>query len=481
MDASCSHESTAYRGLSGCRTAAKLSSLSLVLPAFNEEGSIRQAIAQAESALRELADDYEIIVVDDGSTDQTGAIVAHEADRRPSVRIVRHATRRGYGSALRSGLQAARNTWLALADADGQFDLSELGRLIFLLPDYDLVCGYRIARQDGWPRVLCSKVYNGLTTALLGVGVRDVNCGLKIFRRETALETPTTADDFFVHAELLSQARRLGRSVVEVGVTHRPREAGRSKVAFVPMWHVFTALLRHWWNVEMFPQAMATQRPSENSWSPRWVAAMTLLLALLAGVGIFSRLNYPLIDPDETRYAQIALEMYETHDFVVPKLFGKAYLDKPPLLYWATAASYTLFGVSEWTARFPNALAAFCTVLIVFLLGRRLVGDRAAWLGAAMLMLCTAFAISSRFLLMDGLLTTATTTALLSAGCAWQSRHRAAMWRFVAGVALAMGVLTKGPVAPVLFAPPMLSIAWLREVGILQVGALGCRCSAPPW
>jgi 4-amino-4-deoxy-L-arabinose transferase-like glycosyltransferase len=176
----------------------------------------------------------------------------------------------------------------------------------------------------------------------------------------------------------------------------------------------------------------------------------------------FSNLGYELIEPDETRYAQIALEMHETGDWIVPRLLGEPYLDKPPLLYWATAASYHWFGVHEQSARLPNALCMFAAVLAVFGLGRRLVGSSAAALGALAVMFSVGAAVSARFLLLDNMLALWTTVTLLCAGIALSQEHRSWGWWIGAGVACGLGVMTKGPVALVICLPPVMAALWLR-------------------
>ncbi len=188
-----------------------------------------------------------------------------------------------------------------------------------------------------------------------------------------------------------------------------------------------------------------------------------LLLCLAALLLLFSRLSYPLIEPDETRYAQIAFEMAQSGDWITPTLDGRPYLDKPPLLYWATAASYKVFGANELAARFPCAISAFLTVLLTYWIGRHLVGCRAAWYGAVALLLCGGFVLSGRFLIMDGPLTLFGTVTLLTSYLACRgTRIRIGCWA-AASIACALGILTKGPIAVVLFAPPILASRWLSD------------------
>ncbi len=327
--------------------------VSLVLPAFNEQEVIQQAIAEADDALRDLVDDYEILIVDDGSSDQTRSLAEAEARHRSHVRVLAHETNRGYGAALRTGFQAATKQWIGFTDSDCQFDLRQLERLLLLLKDNDIACGYRIDRQDSWLRILYSRVYNVLVGLMLGTGVRDCDCALKMFRRETLQAVMHESNGFLVNAEMLTKARLLDKKVIEVGVSHRPRPRGESTVSVMHTIPVFQSLLRFWWKTILFPGKSADTDPQGQTaanWSTGRVALAAGVLSLLAMWIMFWNLNYPLVEPDESRYAQIALEMVNSGDYLVPRLQGEPYLDKPPLLYWATAASFNLFGQSELAA-----------------------------------------------------------------------------------------------------------------------------------
>jgi 4-amino-4-deoxy-L-arabinose transferase-like glycosyltransferase len=452
----------AKASLGAADTSNGMQGISLVLPAYNEQEVISQAVCEADAALSALVSDYEIVVVDDGSTDATAQILAELGDQFARLRVLRQPKNLGYGAALRRGFEAATKGFVCFTDADCQFDLSELERLVFLARDYDIVCGYRIERQDPFLRCFYSNVYNIFVRALLGTRVRDCDCALKLFRRETLHLLPIATDGFLVNGEMLTHARQQDLSVVEVGVTHRPRAAGTSKVSIFHIPVILAALIRFWWITVLFPTRAVPQ--DLQKWSParRW--RMGLLLMGLASVVLFTNLSYSLFEPDETRYAQIGMEMLETGDWVVPRLDGEPYLDKPPLLYWMTALSYTLFGFNEQSARLPMALSAWLTILSVFILGRRLVGDWAAWIGALLLLLSSGFIISGRFLMMDGPLTLFTTIGLLSASVALHVRKGAALaWWLTAGVACGLGVLTKGPIAPVLSLPPILVAAWMTK------------------
>ena len=203
--------------------------LSLFFPMYNEEGNIDQAVASALAALAAVSDRYEVIVVDDGSRDRTGSIADRLVSANPLVRVVHHSFNRGYGAALRSGLQAATHSLVILADGDNQFDLGELPILVRALEGFDVVSGYRITRRDPAIRRLYAFLYNRLARLLFDIPVRDVNCGFKIYRRDLLerLLPQLRSTGALINVEMLARARKLGARVTDVGVHHYPRETGR--------------------------------------------------------------------------------------------------------------------------------------------------------------------------------------------------------------------------------------------------------------
>jgi dolichol-phosphate mannosyltransferase len=222
-------------------------SLSLIIPAYNEADGIREAIVEADDALRRLGVDYEILVVDDGSRDETASAVTDVLPSFPSLRLLRHPHNRGYGAALRTGFEAARGDLVAFTDADCQFDLADLAPLIARTAQAPVVAGYRMRRQDSFRRLFLSFGYNLVVRALLGTRVRDCDCALKVFRRDVLARLLPESTGFFVNAEMLARARRQGLAIAEVGVRHRPRRHGVSKVALTEVPRILGVLLPFWW------------------------------------------------------------------------------------------------------------------------------------------------------------------------------------------------------------------------------------------
>ncbi|MDG1479657.1 MAG: glycosyltransferase family 2 protein [Myxococcota bacterium] len=196
--------------------------LSVVLPAFNEAGNIAATVQRAVAVLEPLGLSSEIIVVDDGSTDQTATIAAGLP-----VRLICHPDNLGYGAALRSGFAAARGERVFFTDADQQFDLSELPGLLLASSEADIAVGYRQVRRDPLHRRLNAAAWRVLVRRLLDVPVRDINCAFKIIHRRVLEQVTLSSTGALINAELLSQARAGGFSVVEIPVSHYPRITGQ--------------------------------------------------------------------------------------------------------------------------------------------------------------------------------------------------------------------------------------------------------------
>lgn len=219
--------------------------LSAVMPAYNEEAILPLAIDEAVAALEELCERWELIVVDDGSTDATPRILAERSQAEPRIKVLTQRPNQGYTKALARGFAAAEYDAVFYTDADAQFDLREIARLFPLLADADMVAGYRDGRQDPWVRLLTSAVYNRLQGMVLGVRARDVNCAFKLFRKSFFDVVTIQSDGFLIDAELYARAKKAGLKWAQLGVTHRPREKGSSTVRL----STITETLRELWRL----------------------------------------------------------------------------------------------------------------------------------------------------------------------------------------------------------------------------------------
>ncbi|MEA2668103.1 MAG: hypothetical protein QOJ33_1037 [Chloroflexota bacterium] len=212
--------------------------LSLVIPAHNEAPNMTKVIGNSIAVLDRLAPDWEIVLVDDGSTDDTAAVVrAAMGPAAARLRVITHGGKRGYGITVGDGLRAARMDYVAFMDGDGQFDPADLTTLAGLMPTTDLAAGWRQHRADPGYRLVIAGVFNVLVRTLYGVRVRDIDCGLKLMRREVLeAAAPLLARSALLNTELYFKARRSGLRVQQAAVNHYPRVAGvRSGARLIPI------------------------------------------------------------------------------------------------------------------------------------------------------------------------------------------------------------------------------------------------------
>ena len=202
-----------------------------MIPAYNEERIITRTVEAVVETLDRLSDDYEVIVVNDGSRDATPRIVEGLSRQHPAVRLVSHQENRGYGAALATGFASAMRDFIFLTDGDLQFDVRELEGFLALLPSADLVVGYRRPRADPWARRFYGWGWNLLVNTLFGYTARDVDCAFKLIPRRLMSEVQIQSTGHTFSPELLIKARRAGYRVAERRVTHLPRTAGEAKGA----------------------------------------------------------------------------------------------------------------------------------------------------------------------------------------------------------------------------------------------------------
>ncbi len=206
----------------------KISELSVFFPAYNEEENIEKIVLDAKRVLEKIASKWEIIIVDDGSLDKTGQIADRLAKLDKKIKVVHHFPNRGYGGALKSGFKTAKHKWVAFMDSDGQFDFSEIRRLLKHYQENDLVLGYRLKRADSFLRKIFTWGWSFLARVLFGLSVRDYSCGFKLIKKEVFDKVqPLIGEEKVTQIELLVKAKRMGFRLAEVGVHHYPRIAGR--------------------------------------------------------------------------------------------------------------------------------------------------------------------------------------------------------------------------------------------------------------
>jgi glycosyltransferase involved in cell wall biosynthesis len=204
----------------------KLKSLSVFFPAYNEQDNIAHSVTQALNIIPNFAEKFEIIVVNDGSTDNTAQVLEELSREYPLVRVVTHQKNKGYGGALKSGFAASRYDYIFFTDGDGQFDLREIDKLIRLIQDTDIAAGIRVHRCDPMHRRLNAKAYNILVQILFGLKVKDIDCAFKLIKKEVLSTIGLKADSQFISAELLIKAKKKGFRIRQCPVTHLPRAKG---------------------------------------------------------------------------------------------------------------------------------------------------------------------------------------------------------------------------------------------------------------
>lgn len=203
-------------------------SLSVFFPCYNEQDNIRRVYESAVAVLGNQGVDYELILVDDGSTDQTPQIADAIAAADSRVRVVHHTANLGYGATIRSGIRAATKTLIFYTDGDGQFDLSELPPLLPLMKQHDIVNCFRLDRREGLNRKFNAWCWTRLVCLLFHIQFKDINCAFKLFKRRVFDGMELLSTGPLINAEILVRATRRGYAITQVGVHHFPRTCGRS-------------------------------------------------------------------------------------------------------------------------------------------------------------------------------------------------------------------------------------------------------------
>jgi glycosyltransferase involved in cell wall biosynthesis len=233
----------------------RLTSVSAFFPCYNDSNTIAGLARMAESALRQITDDYEIIVVNDASTDSSASVLEALGREMPRLRVIEHEKNRGYGGALASGFRAAKKDYVFYTDGDGQYDPSELTLLAAAMqPGVDVVNGYKLSRQDPWYRQVIGSLYQRVTRALFSLPIRDVDCDFRLMRRSVFDCIKLESSNGAICIELVRKLRDSGFQMVELPVHHYARAYGTSQffkprrilraLRGVGFWYVRLVLLR---------------------------------------------------------------------------------------------------------------------------------------------------------------------------------------------------------------------------------------------
>lgn len=202
--------------------------ISVVLPAYNEEKNIESLVLSINKYLRPRFKTYEIVVVNDGSHDSTADIVIKMSKKFKNVRLISHGKNRGYGAALRTGFMGSKGKLVFYTDADNQYRITGLDKLMNHIDEYDIVAGYRLNHSDPLTRVITSHVYNFIIWILFGLNIKDVDCSFKLYKRKVFDSIKLRCNTGLIDAEVLIKARKKGFTIYQLGVKHYPRTKGKS-------------------------------------------------------------------------------------------------------------------------------------------------------------------------------------------------------------------------------------------------------------
>jgi glycosyltransferase involved in cell wall biosynthesis len=203
-------------------------SLSVVLPAHNEADNLPIVVPEVLSTLPRFCDEFEVIVVDDGSKDDTRQVLDWLARDNPQLRIEGHKVNRGYGAALATGFRSSTADFVMFMDSDRQFLIADLELLAPFVGKFDVVAGFRKERNDPLHRRVFAEVFNVTVRMLFGVHLRDIDCAFKVFRGDQIRSLDLTAPGALINTEIQAKLRRIGATVEQVGVNHYPRVAGHA-------------------------------------------------------------------------------------------------------------------------------------------------------------------------------------------------------------------------------------------------------------
>lgn len=243
----------------------QISSISAVFPAYNDAGTIPSMVLIALMALREVTDDFEVIVTNDGSRDDTGKVLDELARRYPELKVIHHPVNQGYGCALRTGFANASKNWIFYTDGDGQYDPKELINLTQALTDgIDVVNGFKITRHDPLIRVIIGRIYHHIVKIAFGFKLKDVDCDFRLIRRDIFDKVELESRTGTICLEMVKKFQDAGYHFAEVPVNHFYRAYGKSQFfRWKHLWTTFRHLSQLWWKLVVKKEHMR-DLPGEN-------------------------------------------------------------------------------------------------------------------------------------------------------------------------------------------------------------------------
>ena len=228
-----------------------VTSVSAFFPCYNDALSIGKMVRDVHAGLASAVDDFEVIVVNDGSQDNSLQVLHELADEFPRLRIVDHVVNRGYGAALLSGFAAANKQWVFYTDGDAQYDAAEIARCIAAVQaDTDVVQGFKIGRGDPWHRKVIGRTYHHIVKLLFRLRVRDTDCDFRLIRQSVLGTVTLRSTSGVICVEMMCSFQRVGARFVQVGVSHYARPHGKSQFFRLPaIARSAVQLLQLWWRL----------------------------------------------------------------------------------------------------------------------------------------------------------------------------------------------------------------------------------------
>jgi len=449
---------------------------SVIIPFYNEAENLSTLLSELRQVMDSLGAPYEILLVDDESKDQTQALLLEKASSWPECRVFQFEQNSGQSSALYFGMKKALGEIFIILDGDGQNDPADIPTLIALQKNQqaDMAIGVRANRKDSLLRRTMSRFANAIRSRFLGDGVQDTGCAIKVLKREVS-ESFIPLKTLYSFMPALAVAA--GFCVVQHAVNHRPRLKGKSNYGLMVMsWRPLVDMVGMWWFINrrcrtrhgVVPAVAApTKLTSKSSAWKKFLVVCVLILPFFVFLG-----TRGLNEPDEGRYAEIGREMLVSGEWMTPKLNGLPHFQKPPIIYWATAASLKIFGFNEVGARLPSTFAAFGILAMTAWIASMMFGRSLVLPSIVILSSSILFFALARFLTPDMLMSFFIVSSIAFLVKAMKSREGTWLWFMGFFIAMGLGFLTKGPMAWIV--PASVALA-------LQVGSdkNGSRFSIP--
>ena len=332
--------------------------LSVFFPCFNEEENLPNTVGKAIEVLEKLKIDWELLIINDGSSDNTKEVAEGLAKKNPKIKIINHTKNLGYGKALRSGFENAKYETIVYNDGDGQFDFSEITKFLEKIEDNDLIIGYRIKRKDNFLRILFKEGWRFALLTFFGLTLRDVDCGFKMIKKSVLEKIPKleSTRGGMINAELAIKAKKFGFKVTQVGVHHYPRKFGKPTGANLNVIITsFTDLFKLWWNLL----------------DKKTLGVLFFILAIAFFLRIYKIDQYMSFLGDEGRDALVIKRILIEHH---PPLLGPGtsignmYLG--PLYYYMMAIPMAIFWLNPVAAAGMVAIITTAAVGLIYYLGK---------------------------------------------------------------------------------------------------------------